>query len=407
MGERPAIDADLNSRELSHAACERNEGRKVIDADAAAMAVGAGPAGLAVSSCLSAAGADCVVLEQGDQIGMSWRGHYDRLHLHTDKGHSALPLLGFDAAIPRYPSRLQVVDYLERYARQFDLRVRFGERLIAAQRVGGLWEAHTASRIWRAPCLIIATGYNRVARVGEWPTLEAFRGELLHSCAYRNGQSYKGRKVLVVGLGNSGGEIAIDLHECGATVGLSVRGAVNIIPREILGVPILTFSILQSRLPAPLADRLNAPIQRALVGDLSRFGLRRPAQGPMQQIRDGGRIPLIDIGTVDLIKRGRIQVFPAIDRFFEGGVGFVDGRWQPFDAVILATGYSPQLGELLPDVAGVVDSRGVPNTSGCESAARGLYFCGFRVAASGMLREIGLEARRIAAAITRKLESTG
>jgi choline dehydrogenase-like flavoprotein len=89
-----------------------------IDADAAAIAVGAGPAGLAVSSCLSAAGANCMILEQGDQVGMSWRRNYDRLHLHTDKGHSELPFLSFDAAIPRYPSRLQFIDYLERYARR-------------------------------------------------------------------------------------------------------------------------------------------------------------------------------------------------------------------------------------------------------------------------------------------------
>jgi len=127
----------------------------------------------------------------------------------------------------------------------------------------------------------------------------------------------------------------------------------------------------------------------------------------MRQIRDSGRIPLIDIGTVDLIRRGRIQICPAIDGFFENGVRFADGRQQRFDAVILATGYSPQAGELVPEVAGVVDARGTPNTSGRESAAGGLYFCGFRVAATGMLREIGLEAKRIAAGITRKSDTTG
>lgn len=380
-------------------------GRSQIGADAVAIVVGGGPAGLAVSSCLSAAGTHCVVLEQGDQVGMSWRRHYDRLHLHTDKRHSELPLLGFAAAIPRYPSRLQVIDYLERYAARFDVRVRFGERLLAARPVGGLWEAHTTARTWRAPNLIIATGYNRAAHAGEWPTMGAYRGELLHSSAYRNGQPYKGRRVLVVGLGNSGGEIAIDLHECGAAVALSVRGPVNIVPREILGVPILTFAILQSRLPAPLADRLNAPLQRVLIGDLTRFGLRRPAYGPMQQIRDGSRIPLIDIGTTKLIKQGKIQVFPAVDGFFEDGVRFADGRREPFDAVVLATGYNPRMGELLPNVAGVIDARGIPIASGRESAARGLYFCGFRVTATGMLREIGLEARRIAAAITGSSES--
>jgi indole-3-pyruvate monooxygenase len=340
-----------------------------------------------------------VILEQGDQVGMSWRHHYHRLHLHTDKGHSELPLLGFDPALPRYLSRLQFIDYLESYAAHFRLPVRFAERLLAARRVDGLWQAHTTAGSWRAPHLIMATGYNRLARAVEWPAMAAFAGELLHSSAYRDGRSYRDRRVLVVGLGNSGGEIAIDLHEHGARVALSVRGPVNVIPREVLGIPILTLSILQSRLPARLADWLNAPIQRLLIGDLARFGLRKPAHGPVQQIRDSARIPLIDIGTVELIKRGEIQVFPAIETFFEGGVRFVDGRRLACDAVILATGYSPGVAELLPEVAGAVDARGVPVSD--TAPENGLHFCGFRLTATGMLRDISIEARRIARAVAR------
>lgn len=143
-------------------------------------------------------------------------------------------------------------------------------------------------------------------------------------------------------------------------------------------------------------------IQRAVIGDLTRYGVQRPKRGPVQQIREAGRIPLIDVGTVDLIKEGRVKVFPAIRGFSENGVHFSDGRHCSFDAIILATGYRPQVDELLPGASQAVDPDGNPTTSGRESQLPGLYFCGFRVVATGMLREIALEAKRIAASVSRR-----
>jgi hypothetical protein len=107
--------------------------------------------------------------------------------------------------------------------------------------------------------------------------------------------------------------------------------------------------------------------------------------GPLTSIARRGRIPLIDVGTTRLIRRGAIRTFPGIDRFTETGVAFVDGRNEHFDAIVLATGYRPALDELFPEA---VNGR------------TGLYFCGFKVVATGMLREIGREARGIAAAIS-------
>lgn len=366
------------------------------------IVVGAGPAGLAVGACLKRAGIPAVTLEQTDKVGAAWHRHYDRLHLHTDKAHSALPFVPFPSEHPRYPSRLQVIAYLEAYARHFQLEPRFGQQVVAARHDSGSWQVRTQDTVYRSLNLVIATGYNREPYLPNWPGQDSFRGSLLHSSQYRSGERFKGQRVLVVGFGNSGGEIAIDLWEHGAQPGLSVRGPVNVIPRELFGIPILAICILERALPPALADAVNIPLLRAVMGDLTPYGLRKLPRGPMTQILHDARIPLIDVGTIDLIKRGRISAHPGVERFTEEGVVFTDGKQAPFDAVILATGYRPRVNAFLEGAPAASDENGTPWFSGREASMPGLYFCGYYVSPTGMLREIGLEARRISAAIARK-----
>jgi cation diffusion facilitator CzcD-associated flavoprotein CzcO len=207
--------------------------------------------------------------------------------------------------------------------------------------------------------------------------------------------------VLVVGFGNSGGEIALDLLEHGAQVSLAVRSPVNVIPRELFGISILAISILENKLPPRLADAVNAPILRVVIGDLRPYGLRKLPHGTMTQIHREARIPLIDVGTIDLIKRGQIAVCPGIETFTEEGVSFTNGSQQKFEAVILATGYRPRVNAFLEGASDALDGNGTPTSSGGEGLP-GLYFCGYHVSPTGMLREIGLEAKRISAAIAQK-----
>ena len=306
-----------------------------------------------------------------------------------------------------YPSREQVISYLEAYAQHFQLEIAFGQRVIAARRAGPSWEIQTQDARYQASNLVIATGYNREPNLPTWPGQASFRGALLHSSQYRDGERFKNQKVLVVGFGNSGGEIAIDLWEHGAQPSLAVRGPVNVIPRELFGIPILAIGIAQRWLPPRLADALNAPILRAVMGDLTRYGLRQPPRGPLSQIRREARIPLIDVGTIGLIKRGQIAVRPGIESFTEEGVTFTDGQQGKFDAVILATGYRPRVNAFLEGASDALDEHGTPSSSGCEASLPGLYFCGYYVSPTGMLREIALEAQRISAAIARtRIETT-
>ena len=361
--------------------------------DSPVVIVGAGPAGLAMAACLGQAKVPCIVLEQSGEIGHAWRHHYDRLHLHTDKAHSALPHLDLPTSYPRYPSRQQVVDYLDIYARTFAIEPRLNQRVVSAQHQGSHWQIETQDTVYRGQSLVVAAGYNREPQRPTWPGQERFTGRIVHSAEYANGAPFKGQRVLVVGLGNSGGELAIDLWEHGAQPTLAVRSPVNVIPREVFGVPFLTMGILQRSLPPRLADALNAPVTRAIIGDLTRYGLRKPAQGPVTQIRETGRVPFIDVGTIKLIKGGQVKVREGISHFTEEGVMFTNGIQEPFDAIVLATGFRPKVNTWLQGAEQVLNAEGTPLHSGQAVDLPGLYFCGYYISPTGMLREIAREAQ--------------
>lgn len=364
------------------------------------VVVGASAAGLAVAAQLQALGRQVELLEAEEAVAGPWRRHYDRLHLHTPKATSALPGLAMPAHWPRYVSREQVVEYLEAYCAHFALRPRFGQAVTRIEPAQPFWEVATADGSWRARHVVVSTGRTRVPVKPDWPGLERFNGEVLHSSDYRNGSRWRGRPVLVVGFGNSACEQALDLAEHGAQAHLAVRSAVNVVRRDVLGfVPVLALSILLGRLPPRLADSLGRPVARLTVGDLEHYGLRRLPYGPMTQIARDGRVPLIDVGTLQAIKAGRIAVHSAIERFGERSASFVDGSQLELDAVVLATGYRAGVDQFLPCFEEVCDSSGTPLVSGVPAARPGLYFCGMRVTAGGMLREIGRESARIAADI--------
>jgi cation diffusion facilitator CzcD-associated flavoprotein CzcO len=362
-----------------------------------AIVIGAGPAGLACAAMMKSAGLAPVVLERASAVGAVWRRHYDRLHLHTDRGHSGLPGLSMPREYPKYPSRKQVVDYLEAYARHFGLTPRLETPAKRIAPANGGWRVETGSESFAAPVVVVATGTAGWPVRPNWPGADGFPGDIVHSSEYRNPAPYAGKRVLVVGFGNSGGEIALDLAEKGIDVALAVRSPVRIVPRDLLGLPILTWAILLQRLPPRLADAVSAPLVRLSVGSLHSLGLRPAAKGPITMVEEDGRVPLLDIGTVAAVREGKIAIRPGVERFEGENVVFSDGASAPYDAVILATGYKPDLRPLLPEVEGVLDAAGQPRVSGGTTGQPGLYFCSFRVAATGQLREIGIEAKRIAA----------
>ncbi|WP_405715587.1 MULTISPECIES: flavin-containing monooxygenase [unclassified Streptomyces] len=368
--------------------------------------IGGGPGGLAAAAALREQGVRAVVLEKSGNVGASWRRHYDRLHLHTTRSRSALPGLAMPRRFGRWVSRDDVVRYLDKYAEHHELEVVTGVEVSRIDRApdGRGWQlTATGGRVLTGRAVVVATGFNHTPRIPGWPGLDTFTGDLLHACDYRNPAPYAGKDVLVVGIGNTGAEIAVDLVEGGASrVRIAVRTVPHIVRRSTAGWPAQSTAVLVRRLPVRLVDRAGRLMARAAVPDLAAQGLPRPDTGLYSRVKDGA-IPVQDVGLIDAVKRGRVVPVAAVESFDGDAVVLADGERITPDAVIAATGYRRALEGLVGHL-GVLDARGRPVVHGARTPkqAPGLYFTGFTNPISGMLRELALDARKIAKRVARR-----
>lgn len=366
-----------------------------------AVVIGAGPGGLAAAAMLGEKGVATLVIDRED-VAASWRGHYDRLHLHTWRLLSCLPGLRISSGRGPWVARDGVVAYLENYVRHHGLNVRRGVEALRVDRgEDGGWRVETRAGALETRIVVVATGYNHIPVLPDWRGREGFSGELVHASRYRNAEPYRGRDVLVAGTGNTGAELCVDLAESGAgRVWLAVRTPPHVTLRAAGGVPAQLTAILLHRLPTAFTDRLFAASSRLTIGDLSRFGLPRPERGAFTDFRERDRVPILDVGLVRLVKQGRVTPVPAIASFDGPRVRLADGSELEPDAVIAATGYRRGLEPLVGHL-GVLDERsGRPQVMGGleHPDAPGLHFVGFRNPMSGMFWEMSWEARRIAKA---------
>ncbi|MFJ6403947.1 flavin-containing monooxygenase [Streptomyces hydrogenans] len=368
--------------------------------------IGAGPGGLAVAATLRARGVRAVVLEKSGAVGTSWRGHYDRLRLHTTRRLSALPGLRIPRAYGRWVARADVVRYLEAYTEKHELDVVTGvevHRIDRAQDGTGGWVLHaTGGRRLTGRAVVVATGFNHTPKLPDWPGLDTYEGDLVHAREYRNPEPYAGKDVLVVGVGNTGAEIAADLAEGGAArVRIAVRTVPHIVRRTTAGWPAQRTGVLIRRLPPALVDLLGTGMNRLAVPDLSAHGLPRPDTGLATRAR-AGAIPVQDVGLIDAVRTGAVEVVAAVESLEGREVVLADGTRIAPDAVIAATGYRRALEPLVGHLD-VLDAHGRPRASGprCTRQAPGLYFTGFVNPISGMLRELSRDAHRISRRIAR------
>ncbi|WP_405645343.1 flavin-containing monooxygenase [Streptomyces sp. NBC_00019] len=367
--------------------------------------IGGGPGGLAVAHALRAQGIRAVVLEKSDRVGASWRRHYDRLHLHTTRRLSALPGLAMPRRFGRWVSRDDVVRYLEKYAEHHELEIVTGVEVSRVERSpdGTGWLLHaTGGRELTGAAVVVATGYNHTPLVPDWQGLTTYPGEVVHAADYRNPAPYAGRDVLVVGVGNTGAEIAVDLVEGGAErVRLSVRTAPHIVRRSTAGWAAQYTGVLVRRLPVGLVDRLARPMAKLSVPDLSEHGLPRPDTGLYTRVHEGA-IPVQDVGLIDAVRKGKVEVVAAVDGFEKDEVLLADGTRITPDTVIAATGYARSLEDLVGHLD-VLDTRGLPVVNGARSPkdAPGLFFSGYVTPISGTFRELSIDATKIAKAIAK------
>lgn len=337
-----------------------------------------------------------VVLERGE-IAAAWTTRYDRLRLHTVRWLSSLPGYRMPRAFGKWPSRDGVIEYLRRYALHAGVEIRTGVAVERVVRAGAGWRLVTSAGEIAAERVVIATGHSNVPYLPRWPG--AFAGELVHSAEYRNPEPYAGRRVLVVGAGNSGAEIAVDLADGGAAeIFLAVRTPPSIVRRDTLGVPSQVLGIATAHLPVAVVDRIASTIRRLSIPDLAPYGLPAPHR-PYSEFLRRRVIPILDVGLVDAVRRGRVRVVQALDRFDDRVAILADGTRLRVDAVIAATGYVPALEPLVGHL-GVLDHRGEPVVHGAQEHPRapGLHFVGYQVTLGGAFRLAGIEAKQLARA---------
>lgn len=193
--------------------------------------VGAGPSGLATAACLREQGVPFVVLERAECIASLWQKRtYDRLKLHLPKQFCQLPKFPFPEDFPEYPTKKQFIDYLELYAKRFEINPRFNESVQSARydETSGLWRVKTAEAEYICHWLVVATGENAECVTPDIQGLTEFSGEVIHACDYKSGEKFKGKKVLVVGCGNSGMEVSLDLCNHNASPSMVCRSSVSI-----------------------------------------------------------------------------------------------------------------------------------------------------------------------------------
>jgi hypothetical protein len=354
------------------------------------VVVGAGPAGLAASRELLRHDVEHVVLERGDRVGHTWANLYDSLVLHTGKHLSALPGLPFGRRTPLFPPRGVFLDYLQQYASLFRLPVRASTPVTRIARRNGSWSVSTPSGDIQARAVIMATGIVSNPFVPAFPGRDAYKGEVLHSAEYRRPAAFAGRRVLVVGSGNSAGEIAPELASAGAKVTVSVRSGAETVPLRLLGLPIQYFSVVTSALPLAL--------QRIVLKSTARLGeLRRGASPlPRPPEEDGcPDVPLIGFHLVDAIREGGIRLAPALEGFTAEGARFADGSTAPFDAIVLATGFRPALAPLGNLVT--LDRCGfaLRDRRVVSREQQDLFFVGQTYDRRGALFNIGWDAKRV------------
>jgi cation diffusion facilitator CzcD-associated flavoprotein CzcO len=367
------------------------------------IVIGAGAAGMVAAQALIRAGLKVDILEKEERIAEPWHRRHPRLHLNSYRSLSTLPGAHYPKGTGAFPSKAAVIDHLESFGVSNALPIEFGVEVLDVAREDGLWVVSTNAGPRRARHVVIATGRDRQPYIPEWQGMKDFPGKIAHSADFGPGRDYAGKRVLVVGAGNSGIDVLNYLsRNSTTTLWLSARGGLAVLPKRLAGLPVHLVSPMLARLPLTFADAVVAATQRLAFGDLTKFGFPKARNGGASRLALQNIAIASDDGAIQAIKQGRIIVVPQVREFSARGVVLADGRVIDPDVVIAATGYRTGLGSIVGKL-GVLDERGLPLFNGGESdpSLPGLWFTGMRANIAGCF----VSARVLAKAITRRIKS--
>lgn len=324
--------------------------------------IGAGPSGLVVAKTFAQQRISVEVLEREDDVGGNWyygkpgSSVYASTHLISSKRMTEFTDFPMPKDYPPYPSHRQALEYLRSYARHFGLyeHIRFGTTVTRVERdSSGKWLV-TASdgQIRQYAGLVVANGHHSTPL---WPAFAGeFTGEQIHAHDYKTPDILRGKRVLVVGAGNSGCDIAVEAAQHAQSVLHSLRRGYHFLPKFLLGTPVDAGGELfhRWRLPLWLQRWLTGSLVRVALGSPQRYGLPQPDHKLFETH------PIVNSQLLYFVGHGLVQVRPAIEQFDSGKVRFVDGREDEIDLVVFATGYEISFPFL--DPALMLDDRGCP-----------------------------------------------
>ena len=366
---------DSGQDDLAPVATIWRNGEPVYDRGDTVCVIGAGGSGLAAVKNLREQrfGVDCYERETG--VGGAWNWRHDRspvyasTHLISSRPFTQFPDFPMPDDWPDYPHHSRLLAYFERYADHFGLRehIWFGTEVVrvepAEDPAGGppRWDVTIrgarggAPRTMRYAAVVVANGHNWSPKLPRYDGLDDYRGTVLHAGQYKDGTQLRGKKVLVVGAGNTGCDIAVEAAQQAAKCWHSTRRGYWYAPKYALGRPVdqVNDQLLALRLPLKLRQWIFKRTMKLTVGDLTRFGLPAPDHRPYETH------PIVNSQLVYYVGHGGIEPVPDVKRFDRNEVELADGHVIEPDLVIMATGYLPRFEFLAPELL-AVDQEGRP-----------------------------------------------
>jgi cation diffusion facilitator CzcD-associated flavoprotein CzcO len=359
----------------------RKAAAEYADRDPAVLIVGGGQAGLAIAACLTQLNVDTLIVDREARIGDNWRNRYHALVLHNQTHVNHLPYMPFPPSWPAYIPKDKIASWFEAYAESLELNCWTGTEFEGGSYDdnSGRWSvvlgrADGSKRTMHPRHIVMATGVSGIPVVPDIPTLKNFRGTILHSSQYTDGDAWKGKNALIIGSGNSAHDIAQDLHASAAKTTLVQRGStliVNVEPSAQLPYALYDEGTLEdcdlitTSIPLALARKSHIllteqakKLDQELLDGLERrgFNLDFGKDGTGWQFkyltRGGGYY--FNVGCSDLIVSGEVGLvqFSDIAEFVAGGARMRSGEMLPADVIVLATGYKNQealVGKLFGD----------------------------------------------------------
>ncbi len=371
------------------------------------LIIGAGLTGLATAHVLRNRGIPVTVLDASDRVAWNWQQRHPALRLNVHRKFAALPGKPAPRTDGAYLKRDTLVQYLEDYA--FDLRdcIETGVLVSGVDQTSNGWRVTAGSRIFDASNVVIATGRDRSPHIPNWRGLQRFKGKVIHAANLGDVSQYDGKKVLVVGAGNSGGDLLNHLaRHKPKDVRISVRHGPCIAPQRVFGFPLHRAAHLFAAMPLWMVDPAFALTQRLFFGDLRKYGLTSHSMGGGTRLATDGTAFAIDDGFVAAIKNGRFKVVGEVTEFWYDRVSFDCHRTFEPDVVICATGYKTALEPMLGHL-GVLNEVGIPKypTGEHVPALPGLWFNGFRPEFQGFFYSAAKGAQRIGNGILSEAET--